>query len=237
MGNQQLTNLSNNQIQVLLTGRIGDGCYHRRDKSQNYTVTYSSIHHEYMLFKKYLLGSICQPSICVRQQRSNYKAGAIYSIVVNTETTVNYIAEMDLEAILYELDELGLAIWFYDDGTLHKNKHFYQLSTHSYTEEEHFYVLAPFFASHGIIARPTIERKRDGREFWYLGIGKYQGADKVNALLNKYPLDCFKYKLWSSETSQQWRKFQEELKSREQDRNRILTGAEKGAIWRGLAKI
>lgn len=33
-------------------------------------------------------------------------------------------------------------------------------------------------------------------------------------ILEKYPIDCFKYKLWSSETIQNWSKLKAELKSR-----------------------
>ena len=32
-------------------------------------------------------------------------------------------------------------------------------------------------------------------------------------ILNKYPVDCYNYKVWSSETIQNWSKLQEWLKS------------------------
>jgi hypothetical protein len=36
---------------------------------------------------------------------------------------------------------------------------------------------------------------------------------KISQILSKYPVKCYSYKRWSSETIQKWSKLQEELKS------------------------
>ena len=58
-----------------------------------------------------------------------------------------------------------------------------------------------------------LKEKKNGREFWYLRIGKYDGAYKISELLKKYYVSCYEYKIWSSETIQIWSKMQEYLKS------------------------
>jgi hypothetical protein len=120
---------------------------------------------------------------------------------------------MDIETALNLMDDLGVALWFYDDGSLHKTKLFYNLNTQAFSQEINQDLFVPFLSKFGIFAKPTIERKRDGREFWYLRISRYEGAYEITQLLNKYPVHCYNYKVWSSETIQNWSKLQEQLKS------------------------
>ena len=51
--------LSNEQIQVLITGKFGDGCLHvnniRNDSSLNFSYSTNGIHKEYIEYKKILL--------------------------------------------------------------------------------------------------------------------------------------------------------------------------------------
>lgn len=70
----------------------------------------------------------------------------------------------------------------------------------------------------------------------YWEIGKFSGADKISAILEKYPLDCYSYKRWSSETIQEWSKFQEELKSTDIDFLSLSSQA-KAALYKKLCKI
>ena len=60
----------------------------------------------------------------------------------------------------------------------------------------------------------------------YWEIGKFSDADKISAILEKYPLDYYSYKRWSSETIQKWSKFQEELKSTDIDFNSLNSQAQ-----------
>ena len=79
--------------------------------------------------------------------------------------------------------------------------------------EEHENIIVPFFASMGITAKIRVDRKKDGRVFYYISIGKYDGANKISDILNKYRIEEMSYKIWSSETIQKWSKLQEKLKS------------------------
>lgn len=88
----------------------------------------------------------------------------------------------------------------------------------------------PFFNRFNIYPKLTVERKRDGREFWYLRISKYEGAYEISKILEKYPIECYAYKRWSSETIQKWSKLQEELKSTDIDRRTLAAMLRKVSI-------
>lgn len=112
------------------------------------------------------------------------------------------------------LNELGIALWFYDDGSLHYKYGFFNLNTHEFSKEFQQDVLIPYFNNLGMKPKLLEEKKKDGRIFYYLYFGKHFGTFEIMEILQKYPIDCFKYKLWSSETIQNWSKLKTELKSR-----------------------
>lgn len=220
--------LSNEQVQVLLTGKFGDGALATNSKAKfypnfnfNYYYCTNCIHKEYIEYKKKLLGSLCTSPI-KESINKGFKANIIYKINSICSKAITEIACESLEKSLNRMDELGLALWFFDDGSLHKNKNFYNLNTQRYSEDINRNLIAPFLKDKfNIIAKPTIERKKDGREFWYLRIGKFDGAFKISEILKASNINCFNYKLISSETIQKWSKLQEELKSTDIDVNSL----------------
>lgn len=74
------------------------------------------------------------------------------------------------------------------------------------------------------------EKKKDGRIFYYLCINKYKGAAIISQILNKYPVNCYSYKRWSSETILQWSKVQEYLKNT----GKVLSSREMGVLMKTL---
>lgn len=55
------------------------------------------------------------------------------------------------------MDDLGLAMWFYDDGSLHQTKLFYNLNTQAFSKETNEQIIVLFLAKYNIHAVPTIE--------------------------------------------------------------------------------
>lgn len=217
-------NLSNQQIQVLLTGKFGDGCLVTPNKlnvNYNYLYLTNGIKKSYLEYKKTLLGDLVTSNIreAINQ---GYRQNIIYSFRTKQSSNITNLALMSLKDSLNLMDELGLALWFYDDGSLHKTKLFYNLNTQKYPKEVQEDVIVPFLKrKFNITAIPTIERKRDGREFWYLRIRKFEGAFTISNILLKYYIPEFDYKIICSETIQKWSKLQEELKSTDIDINSI----------------
>lgn len=212
MGNQQLCGLTREQLQVLLTGKFGDGCF-TTPMTINGNSKYSTncIHREYLEYKKLLLGNI---SLKISFNPTNgYANKPIYILTTQCLPEITYLRNLDLESSLNLMDDLGIALWIYDDGSLHKNKLFYNINCQNISQEIQEDLFIPYLLKFGIKAKSTVERKQDGRIFYYLRISKYEGAYEISKFLKKYYVNCYSYKIWSSTTIQKWSKLQEELKS------------------------
>lgn len=229
MGNQQLY-LTNEQKQVLISGILGDGCISNHTSTIDSYYATNCKYKEYLEFKKNLLGSLCQFNNINIVEHNGYSGNKIYTLKTKKDSRISNIKDMSLKEILDNLDELGIALWIYDDGSLHKNKLFYNINTQAFPKEVQEEIFVPFFNKFNIFPKLTIERKKDGREFWYLRVSKYEGAFEVSNILSKYPLECYAYKRWSSETIQRWSKLQEELKSTDISRRTLASMLKKVLI-------
>lgn len=213
MGNQQDYNLTNNQIQVLLTGTFGDGHFHHPTKMGTKFET-SSIHMEYILWKKSLLKGILTTVKTI--ENHGFKEGIIHKCLTENDPRITQIANLSIEDKLKLFTDLGIALWLYDDGSLHKKYGFFNLNTQCFDKEVHYEILVPFFKDYlGITPKVFEDKKLDGRLFYYLYFAKHNGTYEIMKILEKYPINCFKYKLWSSTTIQEWSKLKAELKSRD----------------------
>ena len=211
MENQQLPNLNNNQLQVLLSARFGDGHIRKpKTSTSNSLAQFSSVHAEYLDYKADLLGDLCSSGYTTN--KNGFAQKKIHTLYTKSLPEVTQIQKLTVTSTLKYLDELGLALWFYDDGSLHKRKLFYNLNTHSISKETQELYIIPFLKKFNIHAKLTKEVKKDGREFYYLRIGKFDGAYEISKILRKYYVSCFDYKIWSSETTNLFGKLQAELK-------------------------
>ena len=201
--------LTDEQTQVLLTGKFGDGCFIYTNRSVFFSA--NCIYKDYIDFKASLLGDLCNRKDKVVNR--GYKEGLVYRVYTSADPRIAFICDESLEDSFNRMNELGLALWVYDDGSLHKEKEFYQINTQKYPREviEDLFIPA-LKRKFGITAKSTIERRRDGREFWYLRISKYEGSDIISSALDKYPVSCFTYKRWKPETTQKWNKLVKESK-------------------------
>lgn len=186
------TTLPDSDIQVLLSAYFGDGCFFKL--GQYYRAKYSSKYREYILFKQSNLLTLPYGS-SIMNMNCGYKHAQIFSFDTYQHPTIDHIYNSSVENNLNRLTELGIAMWFYDDGSLHNKKHFYNLNTHSFDKQTNKNIFIPYFKDiWGISPTLAYDRKSDGRIFTYLRINKLDGADKINNILKKYPLKCFSYK-------------------------------------------
>jgi hypothetical protein len=210
-------NFNNNQLQVLLTGKFGDGNLGKYTGNLNYHYQTSCIHKEYVEYKAALLGNLITDKGISCVKNNGYKKGIIYTLNTHSSEEISKLSEESLEDSLHRMDELGLALWVYDDGSLHKTDYFYNINTQKYSREIQEDLFIPFLKNFDIYAKTTVENKRNGKQYWYLRVCKYQGAAEISKILNKYLVPCYDYKIWSSETIQKWSKLQEKLKSEGKD--------------------
>lgn len=214
MDNQQHEILTNNQKQVLLTGFLGDGCLIKNGKSlnSNYYYKASSITSQIIDLKSFLLGDLFSNRKV--KINSGFKKNSFITVCSSkTCKLITDFKEQGLEHAISTMNTLGVALWFYDDGSLHKDNLFYNLCTHKYSREIQEDILIPALNKFNIYPKVLVERKKDGREFNYLYIGKHDGAIEVSDILKSHYLPSMDYKIWCSETSREWRKLQVELKS------------------------
>ena len=214
MDNQQLCLFTREQLQVFLTSQLGDGYIQTTNSNSTFYITNCKFE-EYIDFKSILLGNMFKHKSLLKE--NGFAKTPIYVIRSKSSSELLNIKQLSISNIVNQLDELGIALWFYDDGSLHQTKLFYNLNTHKFSREVQEEVFIPFFNRLGVYPTLRTERKKDGRIFYYLSIGKFDGAIKISQILSKYPVDCYSYKRWSSETIQKWSKLQEELKSMGKD--------------------
>lgn len=219
MNRQSATyNLSNAQKQLFLTSCLGDG-HIALNSINNGLYSTCCIHEDYIDFKKAILDNLFGSKGFIKE--NGFCKKPIFTLYSKTLKEISYYKSLSLQDRLNLLDELGIALWFYDDGSLHKTKLFYNLNTQKFSKEENLLIAKYFKEKWNIIAIPTIERKKDGKEFWYLRIRKYEGAFEIAKILQKYPISSYNYKIICSETIQKWSKLQEELKSLNIDINSL----------------
>lgn len=170
MDNQQLHVFNERQLQIFLTARLGDGCLCTTNSNSTYYSTNCKFE-EYIDFKRDLLGDLFRKKSYL--QRNGFSQTPIHILRSKSHKVLKEIKEMGLEDIIGNLDDLGIALWFYDDGSLHKDKLFYNLNTHKFSRETQKQLFIPFFNKRGIFPKIAVDRKKDGRVFHYLSIGKF----------------------------------------------------------------
>ena len=190
----KLSSLEETDIQVALTGIFGDG-HIGKSSGKYHTYSTNSKYKEYIDYKKSMLRTLI-PSGTRESINRGYKKAKIYSFSTYEHSMLSYMVEDSVENNLKKLSLLGVALWFYDDGSLHYSKHFYNLNTHKFSEGIQYDLFVPFFKNIlDVKATIAYDRKIDGRVFTYLRFNKSDSnATNINELLKKYPIHCFKYK-------------------------------------------
>lgn len=188
----QKINLSSNDIQLILSGFFGDGCIFKHKKVKSHHIHFSSISKKY-LRKKRLFGSdalISHAYDISSTMNMGYKKRRIYQFNTKSHPKITEILHWPIKQKLENLSELGLGLWFYDDGSLHQRKKFYHLYTNSFTIEENKIMIEYFQNAWGILAKLRFDRKKDGRCFPYLYFGVSVGEQ-----INKWLKTCSGHEL------------------------------------------
>lgn len=219
MDNQQLFNLRSQinltepELQLCLSLYLGDGSFVKQTVNGNYGIHTSCIYKESLNFKKSLVTNLITSDIKEVENNGYKKGGRIFKMHFHSNPEISKVFNLSLSEKVHLLNDLGLALWFYDDGSLHKDKLFYNLNTHAFTVEDQLEMLE-VLKKFSIYGKITSETKKDGRKFFYIAVSKYSGSFEIANILTKYKINEMSYKLWSSETIQTWSTFQEEWKSK-----------------------
>lgn len=184
--------LTNEQIQVALTATFGDGSMRVGLRGADYSTNCKKL--EYITFKKELLGDLVDDIKLL--EKNGYSQTHIYSFRTKSHPEFKKIHEKPLFDKLEMLDELGIALWMYDDGSIHNKHHFYNINTHSFDELDNKRISVYLNEKLGIYSRVMTERKKDGRIFYYIFVPPCGGAYKLSEIMAKYPIEEYSYKLY-----------------------------------------
>jgi len=188
--------LNYTQRQCILGGLIGDGSINR---NSNYLITHCEKQLPYLEYKITLMGELFQR----KPKKYKNKTGFQYCI-----GTIKHPTFEELRKIVYpndkikigdwinEIDELGLAIWYLDDGTYNK-KHGGQcsLSTDAYSLEENETIRDFIENKFNIKASTTkyYDKRYDKTRYRTL-FSRVEG-EKLRDIVSKYTPECLKYKI------------------------------------------
>lgn len=130
------------QRQIIVGGLIGDGSI---NKNYSYCLTQSDHQKEYLDYKIHLMGDIFQrvPKCYIKDGRKQWSIGSIkHPELIELRDRAYPNGKLTIGSWVDEINELGLAIWYLDDGSFNKNKQSLQciLSTDAYTEEGNIYL-------------------------------------------------------------------------------------------------
>ena len=146
--------LSLSQKQIIMGGLLGDAYYNRRNNSIRFA--HSQKQYPYLQWKK----SFFNENDVSKTYRRNYKEGYVgYSFEMYNRKHKNTTKKISLK-YLNELNALGLAIWWMDDGCLsiHKGNRYGKLCTHCFNYEENILIQKYFHDKWNIEVDPNLHR-------------------------------------------------------------------------------
>jgi len=182
-------------VQILASSVLGDGCLYKAKSANYHKYSTNSKYLEYIKYKSSLVAPLKfgSPNGIIN---NGFSKTTLYQFATQPHPKITEIALEPLDLKLLRLNELGVALSFFDNGSLHQKKGFYNLNTHRHDKETHIKILIPYFEDvWALYPKLGQERKKDGRHFFYLRFG-VESAKKVNEILKEFEPSnsIFKYK-------------------------------------------
>jgi len=186
--------------QVILGSLLGDACM---SKGGMLIDSHSSPQTEYLDLKLSSTGGIRTRNVEPPRGPFNKKSR---EVVKNRISLGSYGKELrervykDRKTVdreyLNSLNAIGLACWFFDDGSLHrskgsKNKFYYRLHTEGFAHQDVESIVA-FFNENGLSCRSYKRENCDGRVVYF----NSNSSKILSSLIAPYASNDMKYKLW-----------------------------------------
>lgn len=141
--------ITDNANQIIIGSLLGDGSIVRKSTNCIFTINHSLVQKDYLLYKKELLE---KEGLCIKHKelQHNYGNSVINGRLIKDNGQIRlytqqnvafnkyrdewYNPKKEVPDSIYELNALGLAIWYMDDGTYHYPTGLY-LSTNGFNHE------------------------------------------------------------------------------------------------------
>lgn len=190
-------------IQVILASLLGDGSLYHRAPNIEKSLVLSSIKRRYLMYKCLVLATniFSEKGFKPMDNSAGYKKGSsIYQKESFSHPQITFLGSQSPETWVSRLDECGLALWFFDDGSLHQKKKFYNLYTNSFSVEQVNNFIGLLQEKFGLAGKLRFDRKKDGRCFPYIYFGT-ESAKLISKILMKYSGHELDYKIIPSSTT------------------------------------
>lgn len=183
--------MNNELYQLLLSMKIGDGCYatQRKGFPKTYRVQTNSTKEDYIRHKEMVLnkyGLITRPMKCV----SGYKRESnIIGFATNVTEETTIVGNMSVSDVIKELDINGLIYYYLDDGSIHSTKHCMNIYCCSFSDDEARELIDKLYDLFPQKRCSLLhERKKDGRVFPYVYVPTIV-AKEISEFVRKFLID------------------------------------------------
>lgn len=195
--------LEEDDKQVIYASILGDGCACLRKPIKEKFLVLSSSKKMYLEYKCVYLAKnlFSQTGFNPNSNSLGYnKKGIIYTKQSYSHPEITRISELPATEIVKLLNEVGFALWMFDDGSLHKKHLTYHLYTNSFSIDEVKEFIVLLEQLFNISGRLRFDRKKDGRCFPYIYFRKESSAI-ISTILEKYSNHELAYKIIPSSTT------------------------------------
>lgn len=151
---------------IAINAKLGDGTFH---KGKDAAITFISTDKSLLEFKERLLQSEGYEGFRWGTQKSGYGGTkTIHKLSVYSNAKATLVREASIGDIIPVLDKEDLFLWYMDDGSWHIKRNTMHLYSNMLDESQSNLLIKRIGELYGIDPRLRIDRKRDGRQFYYL---------------------------------------------------------------------
>jgi hypothetical protein len=175
--------------QVLLGSLLGDGCITKNRYRENHSIA----QRDYLLWKVHLLKRFC-PKVRFYKLNGKRMVGIdTMSLPILQKMMFEFYTpnKQVTRNILDKLNALGLAIWYMDDGCIHKHGYI-RWATHSFGLKGNRIIKAWLYSKYNVIA--TIYHTKqavDSKKGYYIYLPKRESVKLLNIMLPFAHKDMF----------------------------------------------
>lgn len=143
---REFLKLTDKQREIIISGTLGDGHICSDDKIPFYVESHAKDEKDYLYWKYGQLKNLCKsepkyyPSITKLMNGKYYDCQANYRFNTRVINDLIPLRNMTITEKINELDDLGLALYFLDDGSRSKSN--WQICIAEMTEEERAYFIS-----------------------------------------------------------------------------------------------
>jgi hypothetical protein len=147
--------------------RLGDGTIVKQ--VNNASVTFMSTDLEVLKVKQMMCFMEGMTHSEFGTQKSGYGGTkTIHKFSTRVHERLTEVSNVSIEEIINDLDRFDLFLWYMDDGSWHINRNTMHLYSNMLNESQTELLIAKIKELYGIAPRKRIDRKKDGRQFYYL---------------------------------------------------------------------